>query len=189
MSATQYYPDNCEDLDEVYDCINCDELVEKARVRHVGTVKTSYLATLLAGLLDSAVWATGIANGDIKLIPDVIGTWNGGVPKEEAGYGDQTSSISAYEHEVAFKDQRYKGNDTFYDSLAKAKNNVFFFATETLIHFGTKPVTILPKSPVSDNTTDKVNWDVMAKWSEKSLLKQHDRLDAILNCAFIAAQL
>lgn len=185
--AENYYPTDCDE-DVLYDCQNCDNLVEHARVRHAGTVKKSYIATLLAALTDPTVWGNGIRDGNIKLIPDVLGSWNGGVPKEGTGYGDQTTTISSFEHEVAFKDQRFKNNSAFYNAEAKAKDRIFFFVTETQIFFSKKVVTVLPKSPATENLDDKINWDVTVKWLENEILIPHDRLDEILSCSFIAAQ-
>ncbi len=187
--ADNYYPtDECDDIQEQYNCINCDELIEHARVRHAGAVKKSYLPTLLADVTNPAVWAAGIASGDIDLIPDVIGTWNGGEPKEAPGFGDQTTSIETYEHEVNFKDQRFKTNSAFYGKLGKSKDRVFFFVTESLIFFSTKPASYLPKSPAGEDLTGKILWEVKVKWVEGDVLIPHDRVDEILSCAFIAAQ-
>lgn len=186
--AENYYPiDECEEINVLYECENCDELIEHARVRHAGAIKKSYMATLLADVTNPDVWATGVASGDITLIPDVIGTWNGGDPVEGTGYGDQSESVESYKHEVTFKDQRYKGNSGCYNMLLKSKNRHLFFVTESLVHFSTKPASFIPKSPVTETLTDKINWEVTVKWIEKDLLVPHDRVDEILSCAFINA--
>lgn len=183
-----YYPSDC-DIDEVaYACANCDELVEHGRVRHAGSVKKDYIATLLADPLNPILWGAGILQGKIDLMPDVLGTWNGGVPKEGTGYGDQTSTIISFEHEVNFKDQRFKSNSAFYNRLAKSKDRIFFFVTETLVFFSTKAASFLPSSPVTENLEDKINFDVKVKWLENDILIPHTRVDEILSCAFIAAQ-
>lgn len=188
---SNYYPtgEECEDLKAQYGCENCDESTEHARVRHAGACSKAYLATLLASVTNPDVWAAGIASGDIDLIPDVIGSWNGGVPKEGTGFGDNTVSIEAFENEVNFKDKRFKGNSGFYSKLSKSKNRIFFFVTETLVFFSTKPASFLPKSPAGEDITGMILWDVVVKWTEPDILIPHNRVDEILNCAFINAQM
>lgn len=187
---SNYYPtDECEELNQQYGCINCDEAVEHARVRHVIAVKKSYLPTVLADITNPDVWADGISNGAIAVIPDVIGTWNGGVPKEGTGFGDLSTSIESYEHEITFKDQRFKGNSAFYNMLGKSKDRHIFFVTETLMFNSQKPVAWLPKSPVTEDDSSKILWEVTTKWKESDILIPHDRIDEILSCAFINAQM
>jgi len=185
--ADNYYPTDCDEQQELYTCENCDEQTEHGRVRHVALVRKKYLPTILADPTNPQVWKDGLAYGDVIIIPDVIGTWNGGEPKEGTGYGDQEGGIDGFNHEINFKDKRLKSNSNFYKTLAKSKDRVAVWALESLIFISTKTVSIAPKTPVTENLSDIVNWEVKIKCFEPDILIPHERSDEIFTCAFITA--
>lgn len=175
--SSVYYPAGCEtEVGEHY-CNPCDE-IEHARVRSVGFIKS----TAFTDPSDPTEWEAAVATGDITVIPEVTGTFNGGDPVESAGYGDQATKITGYNFELAFKDPSYANNAAFYNALKRSRGYRVAFRTENYIHISTNTVTVIPKNPISENLTDEVVWDVLVKFSQGDLPEPFATPPGIFQC-------
>jgi hypothetical protein len=165
-----YYPTSCDSAVPDHVCSNCDD-IEHGRVRSIAFIKKSFSFT---DPTNPAEWRNGITNKDIIIIPDVNGTFDGGSEQEADGYGDQQTKIVGYNFVLNYKDPSYKGNADFYNGIKKSLNYEVAYRTETQVHFSGATVEVVPKNPVTANTTDEVTWDVTVKWSAGDSPKPYD---------------
>lgn len=165
-----YYPSGCDTLVPDHLCDPC-EAKEKARIGSVGFVKTS---VAFSDISNPTEWTAAINAGDIIIIPQVLGSFDGGAEVESAGYGRQSTNLTGYNFSANFKDPNYKLNATFYNALKNSRAYKFAFVTETQVHISENAVAVIPKNPVTENLTDDVVWDVTVKWAGADLPEPAD---------------
>lgn len=168
-------------------CDPCLGKVEHGRIRGAAYVHKSYLPTLQTAIdgLQTALnatpqvpntitsaksalqtaWEDGISNKVIYVIPETTGTFDGGSPIEGPGYGDRESRFIGFKFGLAYKDPSFQPNTGFYNTISKSTGWHFIWRTETLTRISNNPVTIVPKSPVQEDTNTEVVWDVEIKWN------------------------
>lgn len=155
-----------EVLDPV--CDPCLNEIEHGRVRGVAFIHKSYLATLIAGIANAQTWTDGINGKAIFVIPETIGSFDGGAPVEGTGYGDASNRLIGYNFTLNFKDPSFEGNYPFYNSISQSSGWCIAWRTETLTRISAKQVNIVPKSPVAEDLNSEVVWDVEVKWVQKN---------------------
>lgn len=160
-----YYPSDCDALIPDHICDPCEE-IELGRVRSVAFIKNTFEFTDPSSPTE---WEVGFANGDIILIPQTKGTFDGGSEVEAPGYGDQATRLTGYNFQAQYQDPNYRLNCNFYNAIKNSRQYRFAYRTETQIHITNKVVQVIPKNPVQDDTTTEVVWDVIVKWSDKDL--------------------
>lgn len=160
-----YYSDDCESLIPDHLCDPCEQK-EKARVGSVAFIKTSFAFTDPSNPTE---WQTGINSGDIIVIPEVLGSFDGGSEVESAGYGRQSTNLTGYNFTSNFKDPNYKQNALFYNTLKNSRAYKYAFVSETQAHLTDNAVSVIPKNPITENLTDDVVWDVTVKWAGADL--------------------
>ncbi len=158
-----YYPAGCSDS-LAHNCDPC-ELDEHGRVRGVAYIKKGYV---FADPTDPTEWTSAITAGIVIIIPKTNGSYDGGTPKEGPGYGDSPSTYLGSTFVLKYKDPNYKSNCAFYNGLKRSRNYKVAYLTETQIHITNKACVVLPKNPVVDDLTAKVEWDVEVKWDDNT---------------------
>lgn len=157
------YASNCAGSEAVHvyngECPQ-DRVREFARTRSSGFIKQSYLATLMVDPTVKATWDTGIANGDIIVIPKTSGSFDPGTPKELAGYGDLKSSNGPREMKLTFNDPDYVDNYAFYNELSDRTDLVPFYRTSSLVHIFDTPAALVASDPAADDLEAEVIWNV-----------------------------
>jgi hypothetical protein len=144
-------------------CVNENE---GGRVRGIAYVHKSFFATLSADPDNPVVWAQGIAQGQIITIPRTSGTFDGGSPVEVPGYGDTESDVIGFKFVLSYKDPNIKGNTPFYNTIKAASGQYHVaFRTENLTRISDNPCTVIPKSPVEEDMTSRVVWNVDVKFN------------------------
>lgn len=160
-----YYPSNCDDLVPDHICDPCEE-IEQGRIRSVAFFKSTFAFTDPS---DPTEWETGFAAGDIILIPQTKGTFDGGAEVEAPGYGDQVTRLTGYNFQLQYQDPNYKQNCNFYNTLKNSRQYKAAYRTETQIHIIDATVQVIPKNPVQEDPTTEVVWDILVKWSGKDV--------------------
>lgn len=158
--------------DLVHVCDPCGR--ELGRVRGVALVDGSFdLDSLITKLKNPSTQATAasdfeaaIENGQIHLISETNGTYDGGSPQTGDGYGDEETRLLGYLYTLTYKDPSYAGNKDFYER-AEAEHWRVIWRTETLLHFADKPAGIQAIDPVEADLTSAVAWNVTATWKSK----------------------
>lgn len=154
----------------VHSCDPCE--VELGRVRGVALVDGSVdLAPLIDALKESNENATTIFEGlveagQLHLVSESIGTFDGGSAQTGDGYGDEETRLLGYLYTLSYKDPSYKSNKDFYERIEKEHWKAIW-RTETLLHFADKPATIQAIAPVEEDLTSAVVWNVTATWKSK----------------------
>lgn len=176
--SSVYYPAGCEtEVGEHY-CNPCDE-IEHGKIRSVAFIKSAFV---FDDPTNPTEWEAGVASGDIVIIPEVTGTFNGGDPVESTGYGDQATKITGYNFELAFKDPSYVNNAAFYNALKRSRGYKVAYRTETQTHISTNTVTVIPKNPVAEELTSEVVWDVLVKFSQGDMPEPFATPPQIFQC-------
>lgn len=175
MSYTLSYIGDCTTTLPLYECSPCPSR-EKGRV--------SWLAILVGGYeftdpTDLDEWETAISNGDVIFITNTKGTYNGGSPIEEEGYGRVKTDIVGYDHELVVKDLNFVGNKGFYQLLHKSKNNKVAFGTETQAWFSDNKVSMSVKAEVQESLDSDVVAEIMVKWSTENHLSLYTAPDGL----------
>lgn len=165
-----YYPTGCDSLIPDHICDPCEE-IEQGRVRSVAFIKSDFAFTDPSNPTE---WQTGFASGDIIIIPQTKGTFDGGAEVESPGYGDQSTRLTGYNFQAQYQDPNYKNNAAFYNALKNSRQYVFAYRTATQIHITENAVSVIPKNPVQDDTNSEVVWDVIVKWSGNDLPVPYD---------------
>lgn len=165
-----YYPSGCDDEIPAHVCDPCGE-IEGGRVRSVAFIKTSFEFT---DPTDPTEWQEGFASGDIILIPDTRGNYDGGAEVEGQGFGDQVTRLTGYNHQLQYQDPNYAPNWTFYDLVKRTRGYKVAFRTATKIHLVNATVQVIPKNPVQEDPNTDVLWDVLVKWASLSSPRPYD---------------
>jgi hypothetical protein len=153
------YLDNCDALpDHTADI--CDT-GEHGRIGSVAFIKTAYTFTNPS---DATEWQDAVAAGNVVIIPEVSGSYDGGKPKDGPGYGRAESTYMGSDHSLKFSDPTYKANIAFYNLLRKSRNYKMAFVTETQVHMIEAPCNFRPIAPVKDGLDTTVVWEVEVKW-------------------------
>jgi len=178
MSHLIYYGGGCDHDLPLHICNDCN-VPEHGRVRSVAFIKKTFRFTDPSNPQE---WRSGIIDGDIIIIPQVLGSYNGGEPVEGPGYGDTISKITGYNFELAFKDPNYTDNAGFYNAIKRNHIWLIAFRSETLTHMSTNTISIVPKNPITENLNDEVVWDVIVKFSQADLPEPFPTPDGIFQC-------
>lgn len=165
-----YYPSNCDDLVPDHICDPCEE-IEGGRIRSIAFIKKTFAFTDPSNPTE---WEAGFASGDILLIPQTKGTYDGGSEVESPGYGDQATRLTGFNHQLQFQDPNYAQNWAFYDALKNSRQYTAAYRTESKIHMIDSTIQAIPKNPVQEDPTTDVVWDVILKWSNRSSPRPYD---------------
>lgn len=182
LQMTYNIYDPCDTSIEDPVCDPCNDDIELGRVRGVCYIHESYYATLAADPENATLWATGAAQGLIKVIPKTSGTFDGGAPVEVAGYGDSESKIIGFKFQLSYKDPSLKRNTPFYNTIKNSGNYHVAFRTESLTRISEKPCTVIPKSPVEEDMTSQAVWNVDVKFNQKDQPVPFDTPADVFKC-------
>lgn len=147
----------------------CDPCVdsEKGGVRSFFLVKEGSYITLES---TEAEWTAAIQSGNVIIVADTRGTYDGGTPKMGAGFGDIKERVIGYDHVLAVKEPNYAQNSAFWEWAEKVKWR-FGFRTDTLVHLSDAVGTLSAKAPVEEDNESEVIWNIEAKWFDKDKIK------------------
>lgn len=175
-----YYPSGCDADLQDHVCGSCG--IETARVRSAAYINKSFYPTLIADPENSAVWAAGINSGEIIIIPETQGEYDGGAAQMGQGYGSVEEKINAYLFTADVMDPNYAGNRAFYNSIYKSRNFHFAFATESILFISDEPCTVIPSNPVVNDLKAEVVWKAQIKWTSENFPTEHDIPDSVFVC-------
>ena len=161
MALTYKYCEPGADVSHVCDpCL----VTEKGGIRSFFLVKETSTLTLASTL---AEWTAALESGEVVIIPETRGTYDGGTPKMGSGYGNRKERVLGYDNVIAIKDPAFKENVAFWEWAEKCEWR-FGFRTDTMAHLSDKAGTLTVKAPVEEDTESEVVWNVEAKWFSTS---------------------
>ena len=173
-----YYPSGCGEETPNHYCDPC-ATDEHGRVRSVAFIKKDFE---FIDPSNEQEWIDGINSGNIIIIAETNGSFDGGTPKEGPGYGDTTSTYLGSDFVLKYKDPNYKQNCHFYNTINKSRNYKVAYRTETLVHISDKTAYINAKPAVQDDLTSTVVWDVDVKWSSSNIPCPYEMPDGVFTC-------
>ena len=148
---------------------------EMGRVRHIAYMKKT---ATFANPSSAAEWDAKVASGDVTVIRDIRGNYDGGAAIEGAGFGDVINEQFGINHTLVYTDPRVNENIEFYNQLKRvSKNYLLFFVTETKVWSVLAPLYASPKMPVTDDLAQIVSLEVTLKWSYEDLPLPYDKPD------------
>jgi hypothetical protein len=177
--AYNYAYNECDDQLDPHYARTCDDAPEKARLRRGAWIHKDRYAAIAADPTDATLWQAGIDAGEIVIMPELSGVFDGGTPKMGPGYGDQKEKYIGADFKATIKDPLYKENWDHYRSLVGKSTWHFAYLTETQVHITGVPVTVAPKNPVTENVDDDVIWESEISWFEYFTPAPHDAPMAI----------
>jgi hypothetical protein len=166
---------------EPYLCLDCEQ-PEHSRISGVGFVQKG------APLLDPSStqeWVNLICNNLAVVIPNVRGSYDGGAPVEQTGYGRQTTFRSGANHEVTYSHLWQCENVAFYNTFMRlSKDYEFWFVTSTKIHKGGDNLYVNAQMPITDDLSAEIAFNVTVRWSKYELPACYEKPNLIFDtCA------
>lgn len=175
-----YYPSGCDAELAEHICGTCS--IELARIRRAAFVNSTYYATLLADPEDVTLWNTGIASGEIIILPEVQGEYDGGAAQMGQGYGDVEERLNSYLFTADIMDPTYVGNRAFWNSIKNTRNFYFVFCSETVMRITDEPCTVIPTNPVVNDLKAEVVWKAQIKWTSDNFPTEYSTPAGVFTC-------
>jgi len=116
-----------------------------------------------------AEWGVYINNGDVHIIKDTQGNYDGGTTTELVGFGDLETVNAGILHTLLWRDPNLDQNCDFYNALLTQTEWQIGWRTETYVWFSDTVATFTPKVPVPDDIKGYVTYETTAKWSSNSI--------------------
>lgn len=165
-----YYPANCDAEIPDHVCDPCED-IEQGRVRSIAYIKKT---VAFLDPTNPVEWQQQFDAGNIILIPQTKGTFDGGAEVESPGYGDQATRLTGYNFQLQYQDPNYRQNCAFYNALKNSRDWKVAYRTSSQIHLVEVAVSVIPKNPVQDDINSEVVWDVLVKWADKDVPCPYD---------------
>jgi hypothetical protein len=152
----------------------CNE-AELARVRSIAFVKRT---ANVSNPSDPAVWAALEANGDAKIIREIRGAYDGGVPVEATGFGSQQTRIQNSNHTLTVTDPKVIQNvrNGFWDAM---RRNAYLYEVwllgETQIWKTNGIPSVAPTIPITDDISQEVYVVATIKWQDPNIPVPYDK--------------
>ena len=164
-----------------YSCNPCPEY-EYGRIRSVAFIKNSFSFT---DPTSATEWDAGIGSGDIIVVWETQGSYDGGTTSELTGFGDREFTNGGTSHILTYKDPNYAENCDFYNAIRSSSDYQIAFRTSSKIHISGAPVTVTPKNPVQDDLKSNVVWEVVVKWQNPDSPCPYNTPDGIFDTCYI----
>lgn len=148
-----------------YSCVPCVD-PELGRVRSVFLVRST---VNFINPSSPAEWNGYILAGDVHIIKDTQGNYDGGVITELVGFGDQEIINGGILHTLLWRDPAIKENCDFYNALLSQTEWKLGWRTENYIWFSDTVATYSPKVPVPDDIKGYVTYETTAKWTNNAI--------------------
>ena len=178
MSLAPYYVVGCTQPVPAYSCNPCPT-TEKGRISTAFFIKPDYIFT---DPTDPTEWLQAQQDGNVIIIPNVRGKYDGGASKKGEGYGREVERLMNYTFKAEFKDLNLLPNAAFYDTIDKATDWKFAFLTETILWMVDYPVTIETKDEVTEDAESDIFWLSAVSWQGKNKPRKFTAPAGISNC-------
>lgn len=167
MALIQITCEGQETTPILHTCNPCNDK-EGGRVRGIMYIRSGFdltplKAALKAGTGAAAIFEAAVIAGNIHVVPETTGTYNGGEPEYGAGYGEESQRLTNRNHEISVKDPSYDGNSDFYTRIEK-EHWIVGWKGDKLLHFGTKPASVVATDPTEEGLETDVTWNATINW-------------------------
>ena len=159
-------------------CDDCPDGVE-ARVYALACVDDDVEFT---DPLDVAEWQGYIESGDIVIIPNIRGEFDGGAPEYGDGFGKVIEVLKRYRFKLTYEEESLVSNWNFYNSIKKSRRRRCWPVFGGYVWMTDKPAKWAPKIPVSQNPLDNVYWNVEVEWTGSDIPEPVVEPEGIFQC-------
>lgn len=150
------------DFDEAYTCDPCFT-AENGNVRSLVLIRKG---TVIAFPLVKFDWELQVGLGNIFIMPETRGSFDGGTPKYITGYGSVKEKKVGDDYVLYVKDPNYVDNVAFYQEAEKHLWNIAYLS-ETQLNYVAQDITITAKAPIEEDLETDVAWNLELKWFSK----------------------
>lgn len=116
--------------------------------------------------LDRAEWIEQVELGNIFIMSETRGVFDGGTEKTIQGYGKEKERVVGFDYTLQFKDPNYRLNGKFYEAAEKPIWNVAYLS-ETQLHYVNSDCQLSARAPIEEDMDSDVAWNVEVKWTAK----------------------
>ena len=159
-----YYP-GCPESITAPSCSDCPTK-ELGDIRSFFLVKSDFTFTDISA---TAEWTTGIMSKDIYVFPYTRGSLDV-AETTSVGFGDSEIELDGYAYTLNVVEPEYIANANFWNDIKNSNNWKIGFRTETQVHLSDVVGTVVPKQPIAEDKKAGVFWNIMATFSQDSLL-------------------
>lgn len=165
----------CNDEFAYPNCNDCGS-EEPNRIIHIGYVLKGTVLdytsaeTLLESLLEEEV------NGNVILLRNVRGTYDGGAVTTGPGRGRETERVLGMTHTINYTDFDIVDRIPFYNTFKQIARNfypIYFTDTKAWPVQNASP-SVAPQSPITDDNTTFMEGAIALKWNYKDLAIPYD---------------
>ena len=183
LASSLFYPEGCDADLGSHVCDPCPTK-ELGRVRGVAFIRNDYTFT---DYEDTAQWETGILSGQIFVIPETNGTYDGGTPTYSTGFGDADQSYDSSTFKLVIKDPNFLGNRAFYNALKKSRNYRVAWRSQTILQISDVACTAVGKAPIADDIKSVRTRDVEITFTQSDDPAEYTMPDGVFVCSEVVA--
>ena len=147
------------EFDTPYTCNPCPD-GEGGRIRSLVLVKKG---TEISIPLDAEEWEADIVAGNIIILPEVRGSFDGGTPRMVAGYGSNTEIKVGDDYVLNVSDPAYADNAVFWEESERHTWNICYVSEKVLVYVPAE-VQLMAKAPIDEDLNAVVDWDIELRW-------------------------
>ena len=147
------------EFDTPYTCNPCPD-GEGGRIRSLVLVKKG---TEISIPLDAEEWEADIVAGNIIILPEVRGSFDGGTPRMVAGYGSKTEIKVGDDYVLNVSDPAYADNAEFWEEAERHTWNICYVSEKVLVYVPAE-VQLMAKAPIDEDLNAVVDWDIELRW-------------------------
>jgi hypothetical protein len=127
-------------------------------------------------------WVDIICNDYGVIIPNVRGEYNGGEAKEGDGYGRVLTRRQSTTHELTYFHEYSCENVDFYNLLNYSRSYELWYTNGNKLWRSGVVVFASAKAPITADPSDTIEFEVMARWSNKNLPTCSDAPSIFQSC-------
>lgn len=163
MSSIYYPEGDCGTTEELpqHSCKPCIS-PELGRIRSVFLYRST---VAWVNQSSTAEWRNLILAGDVQVIKDTQGDYDGGTTAELVGFGDLETVNGGITHILNWLDPDIEDNCDFYTALAGQTEWMIGWRTQNNVWFSGEVATFTPKVPVQNDLKSYVTFNAQAKWT------------------------
>ena len=147
------------EFDTPYTCNPCPD-GEGGRIRSLVLVKKG---TEISIPIDAEEWEADIVAGNIIILPEVRGSFDGGTPRMVAGYGSNTEIKVGDDYVLNVSDPAYADNAVFWEESERHTWNICYVSEKVLVYVPAE-VQLMAKAPIDEDLNAVVDWDIELRW-------------------------
>ena len=147
------------EFDTPYTCNPCPD-GEGGRIRSLVLVKKG---TEISIPLDDEEWESDIVAGNIIILPEVRGSFDGGTPRMVTGYGSKNEIKVGDDYVLNVSDPAYADNAVFWEEAERHTWNICYVSEKVLVYVPAE-VQLMAKAPIDEDLNAVVDWDIELRW-------------------------